>query len=129
MRSRNGLLLAAGYAPAFDQRSLDDPEMQAVRDAMQLVLDGHDPYPAVVVRPDGEIVAANRSLAVLLDGVDPALLAPPMNAYRLALHPDGMAPRVTNFTDWARHVLDGLRASLRRRPDAGVERLLDELAG
>jgi len=129
LRDRNALLLAAGYAPLFPESSLDSEALQPSMQALRSILDGHDPHPAVVVRPDGEIVAANRALDVLLDGVDPALLVEPVNAYRLALHPAGMAPRIANFDDWARHVIDGLRGSLRRRPDPDVERLVDELAG
>src|SRR3954468_14674403 len=90
LRERNGLLLAAGYAPAFDQRSLDDPQMQAVRDAMQLVLDGHDPYPALVVDRTWNLLAANRGVGVLTEGADAELLAPPINCMRLALHPRGL---------------------------------------
>src|SRR6478736_1205817 len=74
LRDRNALLLTAGYAPIFPESDLDSAALEPAMAALRTILDGHDPYPAVVVRPDGEIVAANRSLAVLLDGVDPALL-------------------------------------------------------
>jgi transcriptional regulator with XRE-family HTH domain len=128
LRDRNALLLSAGYAPLFPETPIDDDELRPAMDALRSVLDGHDPYPAVVVRPDGEIVARNRALDVLLDGVEPALLQPPMNAYRLALHPQGMAPRILNFDVWARHVLEGLRRGARDRPNEQVDDLLAELA-
>jgi transcriptional regulator with XRE-family HTH domain len=128
LRDRNALLLAAGYAPLFPESDLDSAELCPAMDAVRAVLDGHDPYPAVVVRPDGEIVAANGAVEVLLDGVDDSLRVAPMNAYRLALHPRGMAPRIANLDDWAHHVLDGLRAAQRRRPDPALEALLAELS-
>src|SRR5947207_5251715 len=50
-RERNQLLLAAGHAPAFPERSLEDQELAPVREAVDLILRGHEPYPAVVVDP------------------------------------------------------------------------------
>src|SRR3954466_15469662 len=94
LRDRNQLLLAAGYAPAYGQHPLDAPEMAPVRDAIDGVLAGHDPFPAVVVRRWWDLVPASAALALLTDGVAPELLAPPANALRLALHPDGLAPRI-----------------------------------
>src|SRR5690242_1481274 len=79
LRDRNALLLAAGYAPAYEERPLDAPEMAAVRDAIQLVLDGHEPYPAAVVDRRWNLVAANRGLGLLVAGVPPAMLEPPVN--------------------------------------------------
>src|SRR5262245_53227001 len=77
LRERNGLLLAAGYAPIFPESALDDPELRAVGDALDRILDGHMPYPAAVVRPYGVLVAANDALDVLTDGAAPELLEPP----------------------------------------------------
>ena len=94
LRDRNRLLLAAGYAPAYGERPLDAPEMEPVRDALALVLDGHDPYPAAVVDRQWELVAGNRGLGLLVAGVAPELLEPPVNVMRLSLHPDGVAPRI-----------------------------------
>jgi transcriptional regulator with XRE-family HTH domain len=128
LRERNGLLLAAGYAPAFDQRSLDDPEMQAVRGAMQLVLDGHDPYPALVVDRTWNLLAANRGVALLTAGSDPQLLEPPVNCMRLALHPGGLAPRIRNLGEWRAHLLERLRRQVALSADAQLEALLEEVA-
>lgn len=128
LRDRNGLLLAAGYAPAFEQRALDDPEMQPVHDAMQLVLDGHDPYPAIVVDRTWNLLAANHGVAVLTQGADPQLLAAPSNAMRLALHPRGLAPRIRNLAEWRGHLLERLRRQVALSGDAELEALLAEVA-
>src|SRR3954471_23158299 len=82
LRDRNQLLLAAGYAPVYGQRSLDDPDMQPVREAIELVLGGHEPYPALLVDQYWEMVAANRGVALITEGVAPDLLEPPVNALR-----------------------------------------------
>jgi len=129
LADRNALLLAAGFAPVFAESPWDGPTLRPVRDALERILAGHEPYPAVVVRHGGDIVARNRAVAVLFDGVDPALLAEPVNAYRVALHPLGMAPRIANFGAWAQHVLASLRASVRRGPSEELAALVDELEG
>jgi len=108
LRERNELLLAAGFAPAYAETSLADPYLRPVRSALDHILAGHLPYPAVVVDRFGVVVAANRAFDVLAEGADAALLRPPVNAYRLALHPDGMAPRIANLGQWAYHILDRL---------------------
>src|ERR1700750_181554 len=90
LRDRNHLLLAAGYAPAYGEHALDAPEMAPVREALDGVLAGHDPFPAVVVDRWWNLVAANRGLALLTDGVAGELLEPPAHALRVAMHPDGM---------------------------------------
>ena len=107
-RERNHLLLAAGFAPAFHQRGLDDPEMAAVREAIELVLAGYEPYPAVAVDRSWCLVAGNRSVGLLTEGVAPELLEPPANVLRLSLHPHGMAPRIANLAEWRGHVLHRL---------------------
>ena len=89
LRDRNQLLLAAGYAPLYGERPLDDPDMTPVREALELVLRGHEPYPAAVVDRWWEMVAANSAIALLTEGVAPELLAPPANVMRVALHPEG----------------------------------------
>src|SRR5262249_59109648 len=93
-RERNDLLLAAGFAPAFPESSLDDEALRPVRRALDTILDGHMPYPAMVVRPHGILVTANRAFDLFHEGVDPSLLAPPVNVFRLALHTSGVASRV-----------------------------------
>ncbi|GAA4362498.1 helix-turn-helix transcriptional regulator [Actinomadura verrucosospora] len=129
LRERNGLLLAAGYAPVYTESRLDAPELGPVREALDRILAGHMPYPAVVVRPHGELVAANPALGVLVEGAAPALLEPPVNVLRLALHPDGMARRVENLAEWGRHITGSLRDQARQAPDPGLSDLIDELDG
>jgi transcriptional regulator with XRE-family HTH domain len=129
LRQRNELLLAAGYAPAFPESALDDAALRPVRRALETILDGHMPYPAMVVRPHGVLVTANRAFDVFHEGVDPLLLAPPVNVFRLALHPGGLASRVGNLPEWGRHITENLRARLVRSPDPSLEALLTELEG
>jgi transcriptional regulator with XRE-family HTH domain len=129
LRDRNQLLLAAGYAPVYGERSLDDPDMTPVREALELVLGGHEPYPAAVVDRWWEMVAANSGIALLTEGVAPELLAPPVNVMRVALHPDGMAPRVANFGEWRAHLLERLRHQVSVTGDAALGTLYDELSG
>jgi len=109
LRERNELLLAAGYAPAYPESSLDDPVLAPARTAIGHILTGHLPYPALVVDRHGDVVAANEALDLLTEGADPRLVGPGTNAYRLALHPHGMAPRILNFAEWARHILERTR--------------------
>lgn len=109
LRERNDLLLAAGYAPAYAETPWTAPELAPVRAAIDHILAGHEPYPAVIVDRNGDIVAANNSLALVTEGAAPELVGVGCNAYRLALHPAGMAPRIVNFADWAQHVLNGTR--------------------
>jgi transcriptional regulator with XRE-family HTH domain len=129
LRERNQLLLAAGYAPRFEARTLDDPELAPVRDALGRVLAGHEPYPAIAVDRAWNLVASNSALDPLLDGVAPELLVPPANSLRIALHPDGMAPRVLNLGEWRAHLLDRLERQVGLTGDAELARLHDELLG
>ena len=129
LRERNELLLAAGFAPVYAESSLDAPELAPVREALARILDGHMPYPAVVVRPRGELVAANPAFAVLAEGAAPALLEPPVNVLRLALHPDGMARRVGNLAEWGRHITGALRDRAGRAPSPGLAEFIEELDG
>jgi transcriptional regulator with XRE-family HTH domain len=129
LRERNRLLLAAGYAPVFEQRDLDDPEMAPVRQALQQVLDGHEPYPAIVLDGAWEMIAANQAVALLTAGVAPELLAPPRNALRISLHPDGLAPRIVNLGDWRAHLLDRLERQVALTADGALNALLEEVRG
>jgi transcriptional regulator with XRE-family HTH domain len=126
-RERNELLLAAGFAPAFPESPLDDEALRPVRQALDTILDGHLPYPAIVVGARGVLVTANRAFDIFNEGVDPALLAPPANMFRHALHPNGLAPRVRNLPEWGRHITGHLRAQLARSPDPALGQLLAEL--
>jgi transcriptional regulator with XRE-family HTH domain len=125
LRERNELLLKAGYAPAYPETALNSPDLAPVIAALRHILDAHMPYPAIVIDRYGEIVAANAGQRILTDGCAERLRA---NAYRLALHPEGMAPRIANFAEWARHVLNGMAAELARNPDERLAALHTELS-
>ena len=128
LRERNRLLLAAGYAPVYAERTLDDPEMAPVREALELVLQGHEPYPAVVVDRGWNVVTGNRANPRLLEGCAPELLAPPLNVLRVSLHPDGMAPRILNLGAWRAHLLERVERQVALTGDAELARLRDEVA-
>jgi transcriptional regulator with XRE-family HTH domain len=109
LRDRNALLLAAGFAPVYRETPLDTAEMATVRVALGRLLAGHEPFPAIVVDRHWMLLSANRpAMAVMSDGVSEALLAPPVNALRVTLHPEGMAPRIGNFAEYSAHLLDQL---------------------
>ena len=127
LRDRNALLLAGGYAPAYPERGLAAPELQAVQDALQKVLKGHEPYPAVVVNRWWELVDANAGIALFTRQVKPERLEPPVNVLRLSLHPDGMAPRIANLPEWRAHLLARLRHQAEATGDARLAGLHDEL--
>ena len=129
LRERNSLLVAAGFAPVFPERRLDDPALQPARHAMDLVLAGHEPYPALAVDRHWTMVAANRAVAPLLTGVAPALLKPPVNVMRVGLHPEGLAPRTLNLFEWRGHLLARLRRQVELSADAALADLLRELSG
>ena len=129
LRERNTLLLAGGYAPVYPQRGLDEPEMGAVRSALRQILAGHEPYPAVVVNRWWELADANASTQILTRGCSPWLLEPPANVLRLSLHPDGMAPRIANLTEWRAHLLARLRRQAATTGDPRLRELHDELSG
>jgi hypothetical protein len=127
LRDRNNLLLAAGFAPAYAERELDAPEMGPVRDAIEQVLRGHEPYPALVVDRHWGLVAANQALGRLTEGVAAHLLEPPANVLRLSLHPDGMAPRILNLRQWRAHLLERLERDAVASGDQALTVLRDEL--
>ncbi len=127
LRDRNALLLAGGYAPAYPERGLAEPELKAVQAALKRVLAGHEPYPAVVVNRWWELVDANPGIAVFTQHVKPDLLQPPVNVLRLSLHPDGMAPRIANLPEWRAHVLTRLHRQAQATGDQRLADLHDEL--
>jgi transcriptional regulator with XRE-family HTH domain len=130
-RERNQLLLAAGHAPAFPERSLDDAELAPVREAIDLILTGHEPYPAVVVDRTWNLVAANSPVLALTEGVDvdPALLEPPVNVMRVGLHPRGLAPLVVNLGEWRSYFRERLERQLAITGDDALAALIDEVDG
>ena len=127
-RERNSLLLAAGFAPLFAERPLDDPALAAARQAVSVVLDRQKPYPAFALDRHWRIIASNRALPQLYDGIAPDLLAPPVNALRLSLHPRGLAPGILNFAEWRAHLLGRLRRQAEVSADATLAALLQELS-
>jgi transcriptional regulator with XRE-family HTH domain len=128
LRDRNALLLAGGYAPAYPEHSLAEPELQAVRHALKRVLDGHQPYPAVLVNRWWELVDANAGIALFTRDVSPELLQPPANVLRLSLHPDGMAPHIANLPEWRAHLLARVHHQAAAAGDPRLAELHDELA-
>lgn len=129
LRERNVLLLAAGYAPIFRDRPLDDPALARARAAIDLVLKAHEPYPALTVDRHWTMVAANAAVAPLLAVVDPMLMTPPVNVLRVSLHPRGLAPLIVNLGEWRTHLLDRLRRQWRVTRDGTIAALLKELNG
>jgi transcriptional regulator with XRE-family HTH domain len=129
LRERNLMLLAAGFAPVFPLHTIDDPALKEARRAIEIVLQGHEPYPALAVDRHWNLVLANRAVAPFLEGVAPELLAPSLNVLRLSLHPRGLARRIANLAEWRHHVLGRLRHQLDICADPVLAALRDELAG
>lgn len=127
LRERNRLLLAAGYAPVFPERSLSDPALNIARGAVERVLRGHEPYPALAIDRHWTLLMANRVVTALLGGIAAALLESPVNVVRLTLHPDGLAPRIVNLPQWRMHVLERVSHSAELSADPVLVDLLAEL--
>lgn len=128
VRERNDLLLAAGYAPRFSSTSLDDPALEAVREGIERLIQGYEPYPALVFDASYHVVAANRGIMMLLDGIPEFLLRPPLNTMRLTLHPQGLAPRIRNLREWRGHLLDQMRRQLALSRSESLRELYEEVA-
>lgn len=129
LRDRNLLLLAAGHAPAYGERALDDAALGPAMEAVRLILASHEPWPALAVDRHWRLIAANRLAMRMMEGVAPALLAPPVNVLRLSLHPEGLAPRIVNLRAWKTHLLDRLRHDAEISADPALLALAEELAG
>jgi transcriptional regulator with XRE-family HTH domain len=127
LRERNSLLLAAGYAPAYAETDLDDPKLDPIRNALGRLLVGHRPYPAVIADRHGDLVSGNTAFWVLIEGVAPVLLEPPISIARVILDPRGLAPRIVNLNVYAWHVIDALRDKSRRHPDERLDAIVAEL--
>ncbi|MDH7788616.1 transcriptional regulator with XRE-family HTH domain [Ochrobactrum sp. 19YEA23] len=127
MRERNRLLLAAGYAPMHGERAIDAPDMAAAKTAIETILRGHSPFPALAVDRQWNLVICNDAAQALLDGIDPALLAPPVNVLRASLHPNGLASRIVNLAEWRHHLLARLRDDVDRSADPALLALNEEL--
>ncbi len=127
LRERNVLLVAAGFAPAFPQRSLDDPALKSARQAIDLVLRAHEPNPALAVDRHWNLVAANRMVTPLLAGVPSRLLEPPVNVLRLSFHPEALAARTVNLAEWCGHLLERLHRQCETSADPELIKLYHEL--
>ena len=129
LRERNTLLTAAGFAPIYRERALDDPALQAAREAVDLVLRAHEPNPALAVDRHWNLISHNRPVLLLLHGVPPALLQPPLNVLRLSLHPEGLASKIVNLAAWRNHLFERLRHQIAVSADPVLAALLEELQG
>src|SRR5262245_55809942 len=127
LRDRNTLLVAAGFAPVYRETPLEGDDMASVRETLQQLLASQEPNPALVVDRQWNLVLANRAINLLLTGVSDALLTPPVNVLRVALHPDGLAPRIANFEEWSGHLLSRLGREVTATGDPRLAALHDEL--
>jgi transcriptional regulator with XRE-family HTH domain len=127
LRERNALLVAAGYAPMYRERPLDDPALAAAKEAVQLILRSHEPYPALAIDRHWNLLAANAMVAPLLADVDASLLQPPANVLRLSLHPKGLASRIVNLGQWRHHLFERLRQQIQATGDRDLQALQEEL--
>ena len=127
LRVRNTLLLAAGFAPLYKERPLSDPELKAARAVVELVLDAHEPYPAIAIDRHWLLVASNKAASEFFSDADPELLQPPINVLRLSLHPRGMGPRVANFHEWRDHVVARVQSQIEVSGDPVLVELFGEL--
>jgi transcriptional regulator with XRE-family HTH domain len=127
LRERNALLVAAGYAPMYRERPLDDPALAAAREAVQLILKSHEPYPALAIDRHWNLLAHNALVPHLLAGVAASLLQPPVNVLRLSLHPEGLAPRIVNIGQWRHHLFERLRQQIQLTDDTQLQALEQEL--
>lgn len=128
-RARNALLLAAGYAPDFQERALDSDEMAGMKAIVEHVLRGHEPYPALAVDRHWNMIAANSAVNILTKLAAPALFEPPVNVLRIALHPEGLAPHIVNYAMWRAHILHRLDLQIEASADPQLATLREEVAG
>jgi transcriptional regulator with XRE-family HTH domain len=131
-REQNHLLLAAGHAPAFPETSLEGPELAPVREALELILEGHEPNPGVAIDRHWNLVKANAPMEALTtqySEIDPDLLEPPVNILRVGLHPNGLAPALSNLARWKAHFLERLERQVAVSGDAELAKLLEEVSG
>jgi transcriptional regulator with XRE-family HTH domain len=127
LRERNVLLVAAGFAPAFPQRSLDDPALKSARAAIDLVLKAHEPNPALAVDRHWNLVSANRMVMPLLEGIPQRLLGQPFNVLRLSFHPEALAARTVNLAEWCGHLLERLHRQCETTADPELIKLYLDL--
>ncbi|MBO1331060.1 helix-turn-helix domain-containing protein [Streptomyces sp. VRA16 Mangrove soil] len=128
IRERNALLLAAGYAPRYTETSLDDPQFGSLREGLERLLRGYEPYPALIVDATYDVIAANRGIAMLMETLPEHLLAGPLNAMRLTLHPEGLAPRILNLREWRGHLLAQMERQIALARSDALRALYEEVA-
>ncbi|MFI9759640.1 helix-turn-helix domain-containing protein [Streptomyces sp. NPDC051963] len=128
VRERNALLLAAGYAPRYRETPLADPALDTLREGIERLIQGYEPYPAFVVDATYDVVAANRGILTLLEGLPESLLVPPLNAMRLTLHPEGLAPRIRNLREWRGHLLAQMERQIALQRSQPLRELYAEVA-
>jgi transcriptional regulator with XRE-family HTH domain len=128
LRERNVLLIAAGFAPIFSEKPLADPALDSARKIIDMALAVHEPYPALAINRHWTLVASNTAIAPLLAGVDPTMMQPPVNVLRLSLHPQGLARRIANFSEWRAHILTRLRHQIDISADPVLAELFTELS-
>ncbi|MFF4319839.1 helix-turn-helix domain-containing protein [Streptomyces sp. NPDC001568] len=128
VRDRNALLVAAGYAPRYAHTPLDAPAMEVLRESLERLMTAYDPYPALVVDATYDVVAANRAVMMLLDGMPEHLLAPPLNVMRITLHPDGLARRIHNLREWRGHLLEQMERQIALARSPALRALYEEVA-
>lgn len=129
LRERNKILITGGYAPQFSEKSFDDVSLASARQAIELILKGHQPFPALAIDRHWNMVAANETVPLMLEAVDAELLAPPVNVLRLSLHPKGLAQRIVNLYQWREHLISRLKKQVEDTADDRLEKLLEELSG
>jgi len=127
LRERNKILITAGFAPVYSEKSFDDVTFSAARQAIELILKGHEPFPALAVDRHWNMVAANKTVPLMLEGVATELLAPPVNVLRLSLHPHGLAQKIVNLHEWREHLISRLKKQVEDTADFELEALLKEL--
>src|SRR4051794_37297064 len=127
LRERNRMLLAAGFAPRYSQRGLDDASMARVRASLQQMLDAHDPYPGVVIDRQWNILLSNQAALAFVRDLPDHVTQPAMNVFRLCLHPDGLAQRTINFDDWSAYLLRQMRRTIELTNDADLAALEQEV--
>jgi transcriptional regulator with XRE-family HTH domain len=127
LRERNTLLIAAGYAPMFPERALSDPALTAARRAVEMVLKGHEPYPALAIDRHWNLVASNKAIPLLLAGADESLRQPPLNVLRLSMHPSGLASRIANYRQWRAHLVARLQQQIEVTADPFLVELRREI--
>jgi transcriptional regulator with XRE-family HTH domain len=127
LRGRNAMLIAAGFAPSFPERPLDNPSSPEALQLVQRILDAHLPFPALAVDRHWQLVTGNPAAGALMAAVAPHLLESPVNVLRVSLHPEGLAPRIANLADWKRHILGRLRHQIQQSGDEVLEQLASEL--